>query len=123
MRKIAFVLVLGFFIFPNVTFAVVESCSENGYTIATINGVFTDERGAQENMLALQKKFGFSWGNQEIDYQYFLNPSHLAGFGDALKSFIQKVEDGVSSDDYDLIEMLKAASAKVTTQKVLLVAH
>ncbi|MDO8451792.1 MAG: hypothetical protein Q7S76_02890, partial [bacterium] len=125
MRRISIFLIFGFLFSPTFSFAggIIGSCSKDGYTIATINGVFTDERGAQANVLALQKKVGFSWNNQDISYQYFLNPSHLAGFGDALKAFKQKVEDGVAADDYDLIEMVKEASTKVTTQKLLLVAH
>ena len=39
------------------------------------------------------------------------------------KAIKQKVEEGSATDDYDLIEMIKSASAKVATQKLLLVAH
>ncbi len=74
-------------------------------------------------MVALSKNLGPEWKGEKIDYQYFLNASHLAGFGDALKAFKQKVEDGVAIDDYDLTEMLRDASVKVTTRKLLLVAH
>lgn len=123
MKKVVTFLAFGLLFTPNLTLADVGVCSKNGYTVATINGVFTDAQGAGDNLLALKKKFGTTWNNQSIDYQYLLNPSHLAGLGDGLKAFKQKVEDGISSDDYDLIEMIKEASAKVTTQKLLLVAH
>ncbi len=123
MIKVVVFLILGFIFVPNLTFAVNKVCSGDGYTVATINGIFTDEGEAQTNMIELQKKLGFSHGNQEIIYQYLLNATHFAGFGDGLKAFKQKVEEGVPIDDYDLIEMLKEASEKVTTQKLLLVAH
>ena len=123
MRRITTFLILGFLFVPNLTFAVVTTCSKDGYTIATINGVFTDKARAEENMTVLMNTYGLSHNNQEINYQYFLNATHLAGFGDGLKAFKQKVEDGVPSDDYDLIEMVKEASEKVTTQKLLLVGH
>ena len=49
-------LVVGVFVIPNLSLAVGVSsqCSSNGYTVATINGVFTDEKRAQENMDALK---------------------------------------------------------------------
>jgi len=123
MRRITTFLILGFLFVPNLTFAATGVCSKDGYTVATINGVFTYQSGAEKNLRVLSDKFGETYNNQEINYQYLLNQTHLAGFGDGLKAFIQKVEDGVSPDDYDLIEMLKEASGKVTTQKLLLVGH
>ena len=38
-------------------------------------------------------------------------------------SVYQKIFDNETIQDYDLIEMLKSASEKVKTQKLLLVAH
>ena len=38
-------------------------------------------------------------------------------------SVYQKIFDNETVEDYDLIEMLKSASEKVKTQKLLLVAH
>lgn len=112
-------------IFPISSFAVgdVEMCSENGYTVATINGVFTDKQGAGDNLVALKKKLGPSWNNEEIRYEYFLNPSHLGGLDDILKSVYQGLFDSETVQDYDLVEMLKSASEKVQTQKILLVGH
>ena len=123
MRRVSIFLILGLFFAPNLTFAAIEVCSRVGYTIATINGVFTDQRGAETNLKVLKDIVGEYHNNQSVDYQFLLNDTHLAGFGDGLKAFKQKVEDGVSADDYDLIEMLKEASEKVTTQKLLLVGH
>ncbi len=125
MRKIGIFFVFGVLLIPNFSSAVggISTCSKSGYTIATVNGVFTDQKGAETNLRALRDILGDSFNNEVVDYQYLLNPSHIAGFGDALKAFKQKVEDGVTTDDYDLIEMIKDASGKVATQKLLLVAH
>src|SRR3989344_3018390 len=123
MRRIATFLILGFLFIPNLTFAATEACSKKGYTIATVNGVFTDQKGAEANLRALKDIGGQEYKGEIVEYQYFLNASHLAGLGDGLKAFKQKVEDGVAADDYDLIEMVKDASAKVTTRKLLLVAR
>ncbi|MDO8620038.1 MAG: hypothetical protein Q7R64_01665 [bacterium] len=79
--------------------------------------------GAEKNLDQLRKLFGPTWNNQLVDYQYFLNESHLAGLGDILKAVQQKIFDDETVDDYDLVEMLKDASEKVTTRKLLLVAH
>ncbi|MDO8594229.1 MAG: lamin tail domain-containing protein [bacterium] len=89
----------------------------------TLNGVFTEDDAAKANKEALELRLKREYKGERVKIDYVLNPSHLAGFGDALKAFKQKVEDGVATDDYDLIEMVKEASTKVTTQKLLLVAH
>ena len=98
-----------------------NKCSKNGYTILTINGIFTDEKGANNNKIQLLRNFGIYWNNQEINYQYLFNPSHLGGIGDIIDSVNQGFFD--EGSDYDLVEMLHDASEKVNTQKVLLVAH
>jgi len=109
-------------VFANATFPPYK-CSTNGYTIATINGVLTAADGARDNMTALKDKFGVSYNDQEIDYQYLLNPTHLGGLGDVFTSIYQKAFENEAVVDYDLIEMLNSASKKVKTQKLLLVAH
>jgi hypothetical protein len=96
-------------------------CFKEGYTVATINGVITDKQGAIGNMVALSKKFGPIWNGETIDYQYFLNESHGGGIFDLTDSARQAFLGQTS--DYDLVNMLNDASDKITTQKVLLVAH
>ena len=64
-----------------------------------------------------------SYNNQPLTVDFLHNPSHLAGLGDILMSVYQKIFDNETVEDYDLIEMLKSASEKVKTQKLLLVAH
>ena len=126
MRNTSIFLILGLLFIPILSFAS-EVCSKSGYTISAINGVFTDEERAKDNQKWLkyfvERKLGETYKGEKVEYKYLLNKTHLAGFGDGLKALKQKVEDGVSSDDYDLIEMVKEASAKVTTRKLLLVAH
>ncbi|MBI3633405.1 MAG: lamin tail domain-containing protein, partial [Candidatus Vogelbacteria bacterium] len=98
-------------------------CTRGGYTVATINGIFTDERGARENMDELKKINGESRNNQPIDYEYLLNPSHGAGIGDLADVVVQKMFENQKDSDYDIEEMISTASEKVQTQKLLLVAH
>ncbi len=123
MKRISTFLVLGFLLAPNLTLAVTEVCSKDGYTVLTMNGVFTDERGAQINKEKLERLLGTSYGGEKLKTDYLLNDTHLAGLGDILKAIGQKIFDNETVDDYDLVEMLKDASEKVTTRKLLLVAH
>ncbi|MFA5932211.1 MAG: DUF5011 domain-containing protein [Candidatus Paceibacterota bacterium] len=98
-----------------------ELCSPAGYSILTINGIFTDEPGAKENRDRLKDHFPPTHNNQKLDFNYLYNPTHLAGVADLVDYVKQGFFDQKS--DYDLVEMLNDASQKVTTQKVLLVAH
>ena len=100
-----------------------KTCSPKGYTVETINGVFTNEKEARDNKIALEKFLPPSYNNQPLTVDFLHNPSHLAGVGDVLMSVYQKIFDNETVEDYDLIEMLKSASEKVKTQKLLLVAH
>ncbi len=122
LKSILFLLFFIFLSFPLISFAD-NTCSSMGYTIATVNGMNTDNSKARENMISLSKDFGFSFDNQPIDYQYLLNPSHLAGLGDVVKVVDQKFNEDDASLDYDFIEIWKDASLKVKTQKLLLVGH
>ncbi len=118
LKIICFLIVI--FLIPNFSFAA-NKCSKDGYIVTTINGVLTNDKGAEENMLALEKVLGFNWKNQSINYRYLLNPSHIAGALDFVDAFKQGFFGQKS--DYDLIEMLNDASNKISTQKVLLVGH
>ncbi len=113
------VFVLLFFVSSNVSAS--ELCSSKGFTILTINGIFTDEAGALVNRNNLKKNLPPTFNNQSLTVNYLYNPTHLAGVGD----FVDAVAQGVfeQKSDYDLTEMLNDASEKVTTQKLLLVAH
>ena len=103
-------------------------CSDNGYTTFTINGVGADEDDARLNRNAFRDKFiavnsSDQFNNEPILVDYLHNPSHLGGVDDWLKSIEQGIFDSENLTDYDLTEMLLAASEKLKTQKVLLVAH
>jgi len=111
-----------FFILPSFSFAS-PKCLNDGYTISAINGIFTNKKEAEDNQKWLNYYVGDTYNGEKIDYQYLLNPSHIAGLGDLTMSFYQKIFDYEAVEDYDLVEMLKDASEKVKTQKLLLVAH
>lgn len=100
-----------------------QSCLREGYTIETINGVFTDENGAILNRDSLKRLLPNVYLGEKLTVNYLLNPSHLGGLGDLAVSVYQKLFESETVADYDLVEMLKDASAKVQTQKLLLVAH
>ena len=76
----------------------------------TINGIFTDESSAQNNADSLRWKLDKEFNNQPLTIDYLHNPSHLAGVGDILMAVYQKIFDNETVEDYDLVEMLKAAS-------------
>ncbi|MFA4975819.1 MAG: hypothetical protein WC577_04025 [Candidatus Paceibacterota bacterium] len=105
-------IIFVFFSFSSRVFAV-ELCSPKGYTILTINGVFTDLEGAIRNKDSLSFKFSKPYNNQSIKVDYLYNPTHLGGLGDAIDAVQQGLFDQKS--DYDLTEMLNDASQKVTT--------
>lgn len=98
-------------------------CSKDDYTIATINGISTDESHAKDNLAALVKKFGYTANGQVIDYQYLLNANHIGGIKDLGDTWEQKKNEDKIVLDYDLLEILNDASTKITTQKLLIVAH
>ena len=98
-------------------------CSPVGYSVFTINGIFTNEERASKNRDKLWEVLPPTFNNQLITIDFLHNPSHLAGLGDLVMSTYQKIFDNETVTDYDLVEMLKDASEKVKTQKLLLVAH
>jgi len=96
-------------------------CLKTGYTVLTVNGIFTDKQDAIKNTLALGQKFNGSYNNQKLTVDFLYNQTHLAGFGDLIDAVQQGLFDQKS--DYDLVEMLNDASQKITTQKLLVVGH
>ena len=100
-----------------------ELCLPKGYSIFTINGIFTDEVGARENKRALERKLLVfpTYKNEPLKVDFLYNPTHLGGIGDLVDVLSQMVID--RNDDYDMVEILNDASQKVTTQKLLLVGH
>jgi len=98
-------------------------CSPVDYTVLTVNGVFTDEDEAIRNKQSLELILDPELDGESVGVNFLWNPSHLGGIGDILKSVEQGFFDTETITDYDLVEMLNDASQKVTTQKILLVAH
>src|SRR3989344_4093399 len=98
-------------------------CSSSGYTVITINGVFTNEEAAADNKRLLDDRLVDIYDDEDVKVDYIHNPSRLSGLNDLWDSTIQKVMDDVAVEDYDLIEILRDASEKIRTQKVLLVSH
>ncbi len=123
MKHLISFIALILLIAPKPVLADIQSCSPDGYTIATINGIFTNEQQAQQNKESLKQFFKDKYDNEPLKIEYFHNPSHLAGIGDVAMSVYQKFFENEKVEDYDLVEMLKTASEKVNTQKLLLVAH
>ncbi len=121
MKKIYSILMVVFFFLP--FWADAAQCSSVGYTIATVNGIFSTENDARNNMEVLMYVFDQSFNGEPINFQYLYNPTHLAGLGDLADSAYQKYFENETVTDYDLIEMIKSAAIKVNTQKLLLVAH
>jgi outer membrane biosynthesis protein TonB len=120
-KRILFILVLVLVLSFYSDVSANETCSSKGYTIATINGIFNTEKQARKNKDELKNYFSDNYNNQPLIIDFFYNPTHLSGIGDIFDAVAQGVFDQKS--DYDLVEMLNDASHKVTTQKLLLVAH
>jgi hypothetical protein len=116
-------IIFSLLVAPLMTLAQSDSkiCSAEGYTVITINGIFTDKDGAIENKDKLDRILPDKYKNEPIKVDYLYNPSHLAGLGDLVSVINQGLFEQKS--DYDLVEMLHDASQKVTTQKFLIVAH
>ena len=125
MKLLNYFLAVNLLFISNLSLAATNDslCSTNGYTIATINGVFTDDNGAKQNKEALEFGLGKEYKGEKLKVDYLFNPSHLGGLGDIAVSVYQKIFDSGKVEDYDLVEMLKTASEQVHTQKLLLVAH
>lgn len=119
-KKIFLILILVLISFSNNVYAQ-DLCLSKGYTILTINGMFTDKKEAIENNNKLKNLLPSKYKNESITVDYLYNPSHLGGIGDVIDVIKQSVVE--SANDYDLEEMLDEASEKVKTQKLLLVGY
>jgi len=100
-----------------------QKCALSGYTILTINGIFTDRKGAIKIKDDLKRHLPSFFNDQPITVDYLLNPSHLGGVGDILDCIHQGFFDNEDVTDLDLKKILISASEKLKTQKLLLVAH
>ncbi|MBK5215702.1 MAG: DUF5011 domain-containing protein [Candidatus Pacebacteria bacterium] len=112
---ILFLLSINFIVYAQ------ENCFEDGYTVLTINGIFTNQKGAVENRDSLKDHLPAFYNNEKVVVDYLYNSTHLSGFGDLVDVVRQGLFD--SNSDFDLVEMLNDASEKVKTQKILVVGH
>ena len=118
ITKLVFILLFPISVFGQTV------CSSVGYTILTINGIWTNEREAQTNKKELERFFpDGTFQGEKLIIDFLHNPSHIGGAGDMVKVVKQMLADGRTVDDYDLREMLAAASEKVRTRKILFVGH
>lgn len=103
-------------------------CSPEGYTVLYINGIFTQQEDARNNMKSLSEEFFNHEKNEHLKSQTIFknayNPTHIAGLGDVVKAAVQKIsETGTPLEDYDLMEMVRRLEGEVQTQKILIVGH
>ena len=68
-----------------------QVCSPNGYTVITINGVFTNKDGAIKNRDKLKDLLDGTIQQPTLTVDFLHNPSHLAGLGDLVISAYQKI--------------------------------
>jgi len=119
------ILLLAVFLLPNFAFAQVGLCSSVGYSIFTINGINTNKDDALDNKDTLQRKLFISeYKNEPLSVDFLYNPTH-GKIIDLLDSGNQRYAEKDLSDiqDADFGQIFKDASAKVITQKLLLIGH
>ncbi len=125
-------LVIAVFLLPLISFAQADNitCSKIGYTIETVNGIFTNEGGPDEldgaigNRNSLKREMDniVVFKDEPITFDYLYNPTH-GKIIDLFDVAIQKTFKEVDMQDPDFLKMLNGASTQVKTQKLLLVAH
>ena len=118
MRKFSFIVFITLLLLPVFAFA---DCSNKGYTIIYVNGIFTDKNIARLDKDSLKEKFKKITKNDTVNFINGYNSSHLGGIGDLLKSTIQAYKGGAL--DYDLENILTQIHGELATRKVLLVGH
>ena len=124
-----FGIIITVFLFPLISFAQVSgaACLKSGYTIETINGIFTKEGtpggddGAEANRKSVELLLPLIYKGEKLTVKYLYNPTH--GLLDLTDVAIQKTFEDVDMQDPDFLKILNAASTQVKTQKVLVVAH
>lgn len=123
IKNILFISSFVFFVQFNFALAIGGECSKKGYSVMTINGVLNSETDAKSNSESLKRFLPKVFNSEPLTIDYLYNESHIAGLGDILKAIKQGIFDKETVRDTDLLSMLTDASAKVKTQKLLLVAH
>ena len=118
MKRLVLVLFLAVFtLLPNLSRVQAASCSENGYTVVFINGIFTDLPKARADADVLQYKLGYNFGPESVKVRLGYNASHLAGTGDLIESYFP------SFDTFDRDTILRQIHPDVTTRKILVTGY
>jgi len=97
------------------------SCSEEGYTVVFVNGIFNTREQAENSQFKLQQKLKTKLNGESLTVRLGYNPSHLAGLGDLAQLAVQSFGTSISTFDRDTI--LLQIHPEVTTRKLLLVGH
>lgn len=119
-KKIFIALIITLVLFPPRAWAK-DVCSTSGYTVFTINGMFTGKQEAIDNSNRLKNLLPSKYNNEPIFFDYLYNPSHIAGAGDVVDVVAQTLEE--KAGDYDLWKMMDELSKKAKTQKILFVGY
>lgn len=106
-----------FLVLASPVFVQASSCSEKGYTVVFVNGVFDTEDEAKYDAKKLGFILGSQFNNQPVTVQVGYNQTHLAGLGDLVEAYFP------SFDQYDLNTILLQIYPEVNTRKLLLVGH
>jgi hypothetical protein len=115
MRRIFQIALVSFFFLP--LFVQAASCSENGYTVVFINGVFNTKSEAQDNKRMLEKLLPKNFNNQPITVILGYNQTHFARVGDIIETYFPIF------DQYDLDTILMQMHPDLATRKLLAVGH
>src|SRR3989338_1611761 len=92
--RFIYIAQLVLFFIPAFVFAQTSSvCSPVGYTILTINGIWTNKEEAAENSSRLFRRLDKTYNGESVTIDYLHNPSHLAGLGDIVKTIEQGLFD------------------------------
>lgn len=111
-------ILIGLFLFPTIVSA---ACLGEGTTVVYINGIFTTDKKAKEDLENLKLEFLNRNNTEKVKFINGYNPTHLEGVGDIVQSYTQLVGKPIGT--YDLRTILMQIHPQVTTRKVLLVGH
>ncbi|MDO8548494.1 MAG: lamin tail domain-containing protein [bacterium] len=121
MRRAFLYLVIITAFIPHWVGAQTPSCSEKGYTVIFVNGIFGDVDKAKADKDRLQYTLGNSYKDEPLYFQIGYNPTHLAGVADLVQTTAQMFDGTISNYDRDTI--LLQIHPEVTTRKLILVGH
>src|SRR3990167_7444328 len=96
-------------------------CTQDGYTIIYVNGVFGTEDVANKDKRSLEQRLHENSSKEDVAFVNGYNPSHVAGITDIIQSLAQAFNASISN--YDLDTILMQIHPQVTTRKILLVGH